>query len=95
MTDPSFSELIETVDVALRSYFLTPARETWLINHDGFHEFIRGLMFSKAPCPNGVAKRALKFFPRRAVLLPAEIFNAVLLAHQFPTMETGSSDPYP
>jgi hypothetical protein len=34
VTDPSFPAAIETVDVALRSYFLTPASEPKLTNPD-------------------------------------------------------------
>jgi len=40
-------------DVALRSYFLTPASESKLTNPDEVQEAIRGLKVSKAPGPNG------------------------------------------
>ena len=78
MTDSSVSAVIETVDVALRTYFLSPASEPQLTTPDEFHEAIRGLKVSKAPVPKGIPNRILKHLPRRAVSLLALIFNAVL-----------------
>ena len=49
-------------------------------------EVIRSLKVSKAPCPNGIPKRALKHLPQRAASLLAQIFNVVLLTHHFPTV---------
>jgi len=46
VTDPSFPAVIETVDVALRSYFFSPASEPHLTKPDEVHEAIKGL-----PCP--------------------------------------------
>jgi hypothetical protein len=74
------------VDVALRSYLLTPASEPNLINPVEIHEAIRGLKVSKAPGPNGLPNRTLKHLPQRAVSLLVQIFNAILLTHYFPTM---------
>jgi hypothetical protein len=54
MTDPSVPAVIEMVDVALRSYFLTPASKPKLTNSEEVQEAIRGLTFSKAPGPNGM-----------------------------------------
>jgi hypothetical protein len=42
------------VNMALRSYFLTPAIEPKLTNLDEAHEAIRGLNVGKAPGPNGI-----------------------------------------
>jgi len=84
VTDPSVPAVIETVDVALGSYFLYPARETLLTTPDEVHEAIRGLKVSKAPGPNGLPKRALKHLPKRAVSLLARIFIAVLRTLHFP-----------
>ena len=53
VTDPSIPAVIEMVDVALRSYFLTPASEPKLTNPDEVHEAIGGRQVSKAPGPNG------------------------------------------
>jgi hypothetical protein len=86
VTDPSVPAVIEMVDVALRSYFLTPASEPKLTTPDEVREAIRGLKVSKAPGPNGIPNRALKQLPQRAVFLLAQIFNAVLLTHHFPTV---------
>jgi hypothetical protein len=85
-TDPSVPAVIETVDVALRSYFLTPASEPKLTNADEVQETIRGLKVSKAPGPNGIPNRTLKHLPQRAVILLAQTFNAILLTHHFHTM---------
>ena len=60
MTDPSFPIVIETADVALRSYFLTPASEPKLTKSDEVQVAIRGLKVNKAPGPNGIPNRALK-----------------------------------
>ena len=47
--DPSVPTAIEMVDVALRSYFLTPASEPKLTIPDEVHEAIGVLRNSKAP----------------------------------------------
>jgi hypothetical protein len=74
------------VDVALRSYFLTPASEPKLTNPDEIHEAIRGLKFGKTPGPNSIPNRALKHIPQRAVSLMAQISNAILLTHHFASL---------
>jgi len=84
MTDPSVPAVTETVDVALESYFLSPASEPQLTTPDEVHEAIRGLKVCKAPGPNGLPNRALKHLPKRAVSLLARIFNAVLRTHHLP-----------
>jgi hypothetical protein len=86
VADPSVPTVIEMVDVALRSYFLTPASEPELTNPDEVQEAIRGLKFNKAPGPNGIPNRALKHLPQRAVSLLVHIFNAVLFTHHFPSV---------
>jgi hypothetical protein len=83
VTDPSAPAVIEMVYVALRSYFMTPAREPKLTNPDEVQDVIRGLKVSKAPGPNGIPDRALKHLPKRAVSLLAQIFNAILLTTTF------------
>jgi len=67
VTDLSVRAVIETVDVALRSYFLSPASEPQLTTPDEIHEAIRGLKVGKAPGPNVLPNRALKHLPKRAV----------------------------
>ena len=49
VTDPSVPADIEKVDVALRSYLITPASEPKLTNPEEVQEAIRGLMVGKAP----------------------------------------------
>ena len=84
MTDPSVVAVIEMVDVALRSYFLSPANEPQLTAPDEVHAAIRGLKFSKAPGPNDIPNRALKHLPKRAVSFLSHVFKAVLRTHHFP-----------
>jgi hypothetical protein len=48
------------VDVALRSYLLTPASQVKLTNPKEIQEAIKGLKVSKAPGPSGLPNRALK-----------------------------------
>jgi len=56
--DLSVPAVVEMVDVPPRSYFLTPADEPNLTNHDEVHETIIGLTVRKSPNPNGIANRA-------------------------------------
>jgi hypothetical protein len=67
VTNPSDPAVIEMVDVALRSYFLAPARKPKLTTPEEVQEAIMGLKVSKAPGPNGIPNRALKLLPQRAV----------------------------
>ena len=85
VTDPSVPAVIEKIDVALRSYFMTPNSEPKLTNPEEFQESIRGLKGSKAPGPNVIPNGALKHLPQRTVFLLVFIFNGILLTHQFPT----------
>ena len=86
VTDPSFPAFIEMVDVALSSHLMSHASEPNLTNPEEVQEAIRGLMVSKAPGPNGIPNRALKYLPERAVSLMVLIFNAILITHYFPTV---------
>jgi hypothetical protein len=84
VTDPSVPALIEMVNVCLRSYFMAPASEPKLTNHEDFQEAIRGLRVNKALGLNGIPNRALKHLTRRAYSLLVLMFNANL-THHFPT----------
>ena len=84
VTDPSVPAGFGMVEVALKSYFLSPASEPQLTTPDDVPAAIRGLKFSKAPGPNGIPNRALKHLPKRAVSFLTHIFNAVLCTHHFP-----------
>ena len=88
MTDPWVPSVIEMVDVALRSYIMTPAGEPKLTNPEEVQEAIRNLKVSKAPSSNDIPNRAWKHFPQRAVSLLVQIFNASLLIHHFPTISS-------
>jgi hypothetical protein len=85
VTDHPVPADIEMVNVALRSYFLTPASEPKLTNPDEIQEAIMGLKVSKTPGPSSIPNRALKHLPQRAVSLLVQVFNAVPLTHHFPT----------
>jgi hypothetical protein len=78
--------VIELLDVALRSHFLTPSSEPKLTTPNEVQEAIRCLKVIKAPDPNGIPNRALKHLPQRTVSLLAQIFNAALLTHRFRTV---------
>ena len=55
--------------MALESYLQTPASEQKLTNPDEVREAIMDLKVDKAPGPNGITNRALKYLPNRAALL--------------------------
>jgi hypothetical protein len=82
---PSFPAVIEMVDVALRSYFMTPASEPKLTYPHEVQEAIRSLKVGKAPGPNGFPNRELEHLSKQAVSLFVQIFNAVLRTHHFPS----------
>ena len=84
VTDPSVPAGIEMVDVALRSYLLSPISELQLTILDEVHEATKGLKVSKAPDTNGMPNRALKHLPKRTITLLARIFNEVLRTYHFP-----------
>jgi hypothetical protein len=63
VADTSVPAVIEMVDVALRSYFQTPASEPKLTKPDEIHEANRGLRVGKKPGPNNIPNRALKHLP--------------------------------
>jgi hypothetical protein len=62
VTDPSVPA-VEMVDVALRSYFLTPASQHKLNTPDEVQEAVRGLNVSKYPGPNGIPKGPWSIYP--------------------------------
>ena len=84
VTDPSVPAVIKMLDVALRSYFLSPANEPQLTTHDDVHKAIRDFKVSKAPGPNGIPSRAMKHLPTQEVSFLAHIFKSVLCSHHFP-----------
>jgi hypothetical protein len=85
LADYSVPAVIEMVDMAMWSYFSTPAGELEITNPDEVHEAIRGLKVGKATGPNGMLNRALKHLLQRTVSLLAQIFYAIFLTHHFPS----------
>ena len=83
------------MDVALRSYVLSPVSEPQMTTPDEVHEAIKGIKLSKFPGPNGIPNRALKHLPKRAVSFLARILNAELRTQLSPIVEARSSDLYP
>jgi len=86
---------IESVDMVLRSYLLSPASEPQLTTPDEVQEAIRGLKLGKAPSPNDLANRALKPLPKRTVsflALSSTLFSALTI---FPNVEAHTNDLYP
>jgi len=95
LNDPSVRAVIEKVDLALRSYFLSPASEPQLTTPFEVQEAMSGLKFSKSQGPNGIQYRALKHLLKRAVSFLAHIFELVL--HNpllLPNLEATLSDIY-
>jgi hypothetical protein len=86
VANPSVSIVIEMIEVALRSFVLTPVSKPKLTYPDEVHKAIRVLNFGRAPGPNGIPNRALKHFLQREVSLLAQIFNVILLIHHFPSL---------
>ena len=96
VTVHSVPAVVEMVDVALESYFQTPASEPKLTGPEEVNEAIRGLKLGKAPGPNGIPNRALKHLPKFAVYLLVLIFNAVLRTPSLPSgMEARPGDLHP
>ena len=54
VTEPWVPAVIETIDVALRSYLLSPTIEPQLTTWEEFHRAFRHLKLSKTPVPNGI-----------------------------------------
>ena len=84
VTDPSFPAVFETVDVALRSNFMTPVSEPNLTNPGEVQEAIMGLRVSKAPVPERYPKQRLEASPTASGIPMVLIFNAILHTHHFP-----------
>jgi hypothetical protein len=64
VADLSVPAVIEMVNVALRSYFMTLASEPKLATPDEFQEAITGLKVSKVLGPNEISNRPLKHLPQ-------------------------------
>jgi len=84
------------VEVALSSYFQTPASEPNLTNPDEVHEAIRGLKFGKTPGPNGIPNIRLEAsFPASGIPAGTDIYrNSPRPSLPF-LVEARSRDLYP
>ena len=83
-TDPSIQAFIETVDVALRSYFLSPTSEP-LVNHPwrGSRSH-QGSQVKQGSGPERYTEQDIEAPSKTSGFPPRPIFNAVLRTHQFP-----------
>ena len=84
ITDPSDPAVIETVGVALRAYSYEPSSEPTLTNPQEVQDAIRCVKVSKAPGPDGIPNRSLKYLPQLMILLLMAFFNAILRTQYFP-----------
>jgi hypothetical protein len=80
-SDPAFTEM---VDVAMRANQCAPARKPTLTTPSDVLEAIKGLNVGKAPGPNGIQNRVLRYLPKRAITILTKMFNAVLRGQYFP-----------
>jgi hypothetical protein len=59
--------VIVVVNEAMRKYSFAAASEPKITNTTGVQGAIRGLKFGKAPGPNDIPNRPLKYLPLRVV----------------------------
>jgi hypothetical protein len=78
VNDPSSLAVIEVVNEAMRAYEYDPASEPKLTSPSEVLEATKGLKVGKAPGPNGVPNKALRYLPNRAITFLTKLFNAVL-----------------
>ena len=70
VTDPSVPAVIEMADVALRSYFMTPASEPKLTNNVVVQEAIRGLKVQQGSGPERYPEQGLEASLTASGILP-------------------------
>jgi len=61
--------VIEVVSEVMREYSFAPASETKITNNMEVEDAIWGLKVGKAPGPNDIPNRPLKYLPLRVVSL--------------------------
>jgi hypothetical protein len=74
VNDPSSPAVIEVVNEAMRAYEYAPVSEPKLTSPSDVLEAIKGLKVGKAPGPNGVPNRALRYLPKRAITFLTKLF---------------------
>jgi hypothetical protein len=82
--DPSEPAFTDVVDVAMRAYDYAPASEPTLTTTLKVLQTIRGLKVGKAPGPNGIPNRVLRYLANGATTFLTKVFNAVLWRPYFP-----------
>ena len=75
--------VIEVVNEAIRAYLFVPASEAEFTNPKEGQDAIRGLKVGKAPGPDGIPNRALKYLPLSVVSLLVVLFNAILRSQYY------------
>jgi hypothetical protein len=84
VNNPPYLAVIEKVAEVFQAYSYARTREPKLTNPIDVQDAIRGLEVGKAPGPNGLLNRALKYFPQRAICLLTALFNTAFLEQYFP-----------
>jgi hypothetical protein len=69
--------VIKSVHVHLRAYAFAPANKPMLTNAAEVQEATRVLKFSKAPSPDSIPNRALKYLPQSMIFLLVAFFKAI------------------
>jgi hypothetical protein len=69
----------------MRAYVYAPVSEPKLTSPSEVQQAIRGLKVGKAPGPNGIPNRVLRYLPKRAITFLTKVFNAVLRRQYFPS----------
>jgi hypothetical protein len=76
--------IIEVVNEAMRAYALAPGNMPQLTNPAVVQDATRRFKFGKAPRPNGVTNRALKYLPLSVLFPPLRVIQLDLSILVFP-----------
>jgi hypothetical protein len=76
--DPSDPAFTERFDVAMCAYEYAAASERTLTTHSEVFKAIRRLKVGKAPGPNVIPNRVLRYLRKQAILFPMKVINVVL-----------------
>jgi hypothetical protein len=86
ITVPSIPAVIEMVDIALRSYFLTHASDPMLINPDAVQEAMKDLKVVKTPRTKGNTEQILEASSSMSGIPPRRDIQRGSRTHHFPTV---------
>jgi hypothetical protein len=84
VNDPSVTAGIEVANEAMQAYSFVPAIEPKLTNPMEVQDAIQCLKVGKAPGPDGIPNRALKYLPLSIVSFLIVLFNAIFQSQYFP-----------